>query len=178
MPSRAERYLAHIDALSGGVDPVFDRFDEVTVIRYHDLPKAGLLTGLTYGLSLGSHPEWRLGKPELCICVRSRDPAWAFALGQLAMGLRGACPFAYGDTINFNERVSEESDMTAFVVFAPAVLDRNDFTGIDVGDELPINIAGMYPIHEVERLWIHEHGLKAFWELDWDPGDVGRPPAV
>lgn len=47
--------------------------------------------------------------------------------------------------------------MTAFVVFAPSVLDRADFTGVDVGDKLPINITGMYPIYDGERLWIHEH---------------------
>ena len=185
MPSRAERYLAHLDTLSGGIEPAFTRFDAdrrgdpaVTVARYDDLPEPGFLTALTYGLSLGEHPEWRFGKPELCITVQARDREWGHALGHLVAQLRGTCPFAYGYTINFNERIAEESDMTAFVVFAPAVLDREDFTGIDVGDDLPINIAGMYPIHETERTWILEHGLQAFWDLDWDPYDVGRPAAV
>jgi hypothetical protein len=27
-------------------------------------------------------------------------------------------------------------------------------------------------------LWIHEHGLRDFWERDWDPYDVQRPPVV
>ena len=181
-PSRVERYLAHLDRLSGGLEPAFTPIGEerprITVIRYDDLPESGYLTALTYGLSLHRHPEWRLGKPELCISVRSRDPAWGYAIGYLAEQLRGECPFAYGDTINFNERMSQESDMTAFVVFAPAVLDRTDATGLDLGDDLPINIAGMYPIHDVERVWIGEHGLEAFWRLDWDPYDVTRPPAV
>lgn len=186
MPSsRVERYLAHLDSLSGGIEPAFSRFDAeqqgepaVTLLRYDNLPEPGMLTALTYGVSLGAHPEWQLGKPELCISVQSRDPAWGDAVGLLAAQLRGTCPFAYGDTINFNDRISEESEMTAFVVFAPAVLDRADFTGIDVGDDLPINIAGIYPIHDAERLWIHEHGLRDFWERDWDPHDVGRPSSV
>ncbi|MBI4941517.1 MAG: suppressor of fused domain protein [Actinobacteria bacterium] len=150
----------------------------VTVIRYDDLPEPGMLTALTYGLSLAEHPEWRLGRPELCISVRSQDPCWGYAIGHLATQMSGECAFCYGDTLNFNERISEESAMTAFVVFAPAVLDRADFTGIDVGDRLPINIAGMYPIHDRERLWIREQGLEAFWQLEWDPYDVTRQPAV
>lgn len=183
--SRVERYQAHLDRLSGGLEPVFTPVDSdppdgprVTVIRYDDLPEPAMLTALTYGLSLADHVEWRFGKPELCITVTSQDAAWGHAIGYLAMQLRGTCPFAYGDTINFGERISDDSDMTAFVVFAPAVLDREDFTGIDVGDELFINICGMYPIHDVERSWIHEYGLEAFWRLDWDMYDVTRPPVV
>lgn len=41
-----------------------------------------------------------------------------------------------------------------------------------------IHLAGFYPIHEVARQYITDHGLKAFWDLDWDPYDVTRPPAV
>lgn len=63
-------------------------------------------------------------------------------------------------------------------MFAPAVLDRESYLGIDVGDSLPININGLYPIHDDERIWIAEHGLEAFWRLDWDPYDVRRRSAV
>ena len=68
--------------------------------------------------------------------------------------------------------------MSAFVVFAPAVLNREDYIGIDVGDTLPINICGLYPIHNAERHYIHEHGLEAFWKLDWNPYDISRPSTV
>jgi hypothetical protein len=151
---------------------------------YKDLPERGDLTALTYGLSLADHPDWRLGKPELCISVRSSDDAWALAAGCLAEGLQGSCPFCYGNTINFQEQVSPESQMTSFLVFAPAVLDRRDFTGIDVsppghdGHDI-INIAGLYPIHEIERQYVDEHGLTAeFWDREWDPMDVSRPPTL
>ncbi|MFE2972939.1 hypothetical protein ACFXKC_57455 [Streptomyces sp. NPDC059340] len=76
-----------------------------------------------------------------------------------------------------------ESEMTAFCVFAPIVLDRDDYLGIGVG--VPeheghdvINIQGMYPIHEIERQFINEHGLEAFWKSAWEPTDVLRRPAV
>lgn len=54
-------------------------------------------------------PEWRLEKPELCISVRSQDPRWGYAVGHLAAQRSGECPFCYGDTLNFNERISEEA---------------------------------------------------------------------
>ena len=41
-----------------------------------------------------------------------------------------------------------------------------------------IHLAGIYPIHEVERQYIAAHDLKSFWDLEWDPYDVARVPAV
>jgi hypothetical protein len=84
-------------------------------------------TALTYGLSLEEHSEWRHGKAELCISVRSADPAWGYAIGFLAAQRRGTCPFCYGDTLDFQERMSDESAMTAFVVFAPWQLEWDKY---------------------------------------------------
>ncbi len=76
-PTRVERYLAHLDALSGGVEPdfwpvtsTFPGHHGITAIGYHDLPEKGLILGLTYGLSLSNQEAWRTGRPELSICVR------------------------------------------------------------------------------------------------------------
>lgn len=91
---------------------------------------------------------------------------------------RGDNPFHYGDTINFRERIAPGSDMTAFVVFAPAVLDHSGYAGINIGETLPVNICGLYPIHDAERRYIHDHGLEAFWKLNWDPYEVRRPSAA
>lgn len=189
MLSRVEKYLAHLDRLAGGQEPRFfpvrsarPELPRVTEIVYDNLPE-GQLTALTYGLSLAEHPDWRHGSPELCLSVTSSDVIWAHAVGYLAEGLRGTCPFSYGNTVDFGERIASESEMTAFCVFAPLVLDRDGYLGIDVG--VPgheghdvINIQGMYPIHEVERQFINEQGLEAFWKRDWDPADVRRAPAV
>jgi len=184
-PTRIERYLAHLDRLAPGHEPRFlpiessnPALKDVIAITYKDLPEPGLLTAITYGLSVADHPEWRLGKPELCISIRSHDERWARAVAFVADRLRGLSSFAYGETINFGEQISPESTMSAFVVFAPAVLDRGDFLNIDVGDPLPINLQGMYPIHETERQWIQEHALEPFWRLEWDPYDVARPAAI
>jgi hypothetical protein len=195
MPTRAERYLDHLDGLAGEKEPDFYQLDStkdglkgMTAVVYHDLPQPGHLIGLTYGLSLADHPDWRFGKPELCICVQSENIAWALALAHLAESLRGDCPFDYGSTIDFGEPISDESAMTAFVVFAPVVLERDEYLNIRVGGKTGtnghvnpddyVNIAGCYPIHDVELAYLQEHGLEAFWALDWDPYDVTRPPAV
>lgn len=183
-PSRAERFLAHLDALTGGLEPKLwpvestkDGLKGVTAIGYQDLPEPGYLLGMTYGLSAAEHRDWVHGKPELSVCVRSDDAAWALAVGFLAEGLRGECPFAYGDLLDFGEPVSHESKMDGFVVFSSAVLEPAD-ARIDLGDELPVDILGMYPTYDVERAYIAERGLEAFWQLEWDPYDVSRPPAV
>lgn len=188
MTSRVERYLAHLDRLSGEVEPTFYPVEStrpdlkgVTAMAYTDHPEPGWLVGHTYGLSLADHPAWKKGAPELTISVRSTDRAWALAIGYLAEQLRGNCPFTYGSTIGFGEQISPESAMTSFVVFAPSIVE--DAWHVDVsppgheGHDI-INIVGLYPIHEVERQYIGEHGLEAFWNLDWDAFDVTRPPAV
>ena len=67
--------------------------------------------------------------------------------------------------------------LDGFVVFAPLMLDRDD-SRVDVGDDLPVHIVGMYPTYASERAFIAERGLEEFWQLGWDPYDVTRPPAV
>ena len=110
MATRVERYLAHLDRLSGGVEPQFYPVDlpgggphKITNIVYRDLPEPGMLTGLTYGLSTADNEQWRLGRPELCISMASEDEHWAHAVGYLASSLIHECSFAYGDTIDFGQ---------------------------------------------------------------------------
>lgn len=183
-PTRVERYLAHLDRLSGGIEPEFWRVDStwpghtgVTSIGYRDQPEEGLLLGFTYGLSLASQDAWQHGRPELAICVKSDDPAWVLAIAHLAERLRHDCPFTYGNTINFGEPIADGSQLDGFVVFAPIALESDD-ASIEVGDDHPIHVVGMYPTYLSEREFIAQHGLEAFWKLDWDPYDVTRPPAA
>jgi hypothetical protein len=182
--SRVERYLAHLDALSDDVEPEFWPVEStkpglkgVTAIGYRGLPEPGMLLGLTYGLSLVDHELWQHGKPELCICVQSEDPLWVLAVATLAEQLRGDCPFQYGDTLNFGEPIAPGSALDGFVVFASSVVDRED-ARVEVGDDHPVHLVGLYPTYLSERQFIRQYGLDAFWKLDWDPYDVSRPPVV
>lgn len=188
MASRVEKYLAHLDDLTGGVEPTFtpvesthDGLKGVTVCTYRDLP-VGLTTFFTYGLSLAGHPDWRDGSPELCTSVRSAEPHWGITVGQVAESLRGRHRFRHGETIDVGRPIAPDSVMSAFVVFAPAVVDRDDCR-VDVsapgqGSPDVINLVGLYPIHGTERQYVDANGIEAFWRLDWDMYDVTRGPVV
>jgi hypothetical protein len=180
-PTRVERCLHRLDVRSGGVEPLFWPIEStwpghegMTAIVFRNLPQDGLLLGFTYGLSLAERDEWRLGRPELSMCVKSDDPVWVLAIAHLAEQMRHDCPFSYGDTINFGEPIMTGSSLDGFVVFAPIALDQAD-ARVEVGDQVPVNIVGMYPTYASERRFIAGHGLEAFRNLDRDPYDVTRP---
>lgn len=180
MKSRAELFLDHLDGRIGS-EPQFQLFGpddgdlpRVTSIIYRDQPEAGLLTAFTYGLSLANHPDWKLGAPELVLCVESEDSAWGWAIADVAAQLRGKCPFSVGNTINFREQIAAYSAMSAFFVFFPTVLDREAAT-IRLPDRT-VHIVGMYPIYEGEIGLIERIGPVAFWHSDnFDPYSVRRP---
>ena len=165
----AERYLAHLDNIFQK-EPEFYKNESliagipgVTAIVYRDIPEKGFTTALTYGLSLVKHPSWKLGRPELCISVESSNPDWGQVVGFIANKLRGDFPFSYGQTINFNEEISSDSEMNAFFIFAPNTLDKEDYLNIDIGEDYKISIAGLYPMYADELEVYGKIGLEAFW---------------
>lgn len=167
--SPIEKYLDHLDRIFQ-VEPKFFPNDSlnpslkgVTSIVYQDIPESGMITGVTYGLSLDKHPDWKFGRPELLISVKSEDIAWGQVAGFLANKFRGDCPFCYGNKINFREKISDYSEMDAFFVFVPPILEKPDFLNIDIGLEYKINIAGLYPIYASEMEIINKLGLEKFW---------------
>ena len=180
MKTSAELFLEHLDNLTGA-DPRFNLFGpegeslpRITSIVYPDSPEPGLLTAFTYGLSLADHADWKLGAPELVICVESEDSAWGWAIAEVAARLRGRCPFSIGNTINFHDQIAGESDMSAFFVFYPSVLDREAAT-VKLPDRT-VHVVGMYPIYEAEISLIQQIGPVAFWDLDgYDCYSVHRP---
>lgn len=167
-----EKYMAHWDKVFGK-EPAFyypnpsgtSALSGVTSIIYQDVPKKGMLTALTYGLSLIEHPDWKLGRTELTLTVDSTDDAWGKAIGYMANKLRGDCPFSYGNNINFGMPVNKDSDLDAFLVFAPSIFpNKEDYLGIDIGLDYKINMAGMYPIYASEMPLIDEWGVEQFWK--------------
>jgi hypothetical protein len=179
--SPVERYLEHLDKIFQK-EPEFISNEStipglkgVTSIIYRDIPEKGMITALTYGLSLAKHPDWKFGRPELIISVDSGDIAWGEVVGYIANKLRGDCPFSYSNTINFREKISDSSEMDAFLVFAPSTLERSDFLNIDIGLDYKINIAGLYPIYATEMKLVNDWGLEKFWHHpDFDNYSVNR----
>lgn len=103
-----EKYLAHLDRIFQTEPEYFieksekDGIAGVTTMVYKDISEKGMITGITYGLSLGNHQDWKFGRPELIISVDSEDISFAKVAGFLANKLRGNCPFSYSNTINFS----------------------------------------------------------------------------
>ena len=175
-----ENYLSHLDSIFQTQPEFYGGAEKggipgVTSIIYPGLPEQGMVTGLTYGLSHVRHPDWKIGHLELLISVESTDKAWAKAAGFIAQDLRGDCPFSYGNTINFGEPISDESEMDAFVVFAPSILNKEYYLDIDIGLDHTISLAGLYPIYSSEMNLINEWGLEKFWHHpDFDNYSVSR----
>ena len=167
MESWIEIYLKHLDSIGGG-NATFHRasapneFPPVSVITYHGDEKIGLTTSFTAGLSTVPHPSWKFSRSELCISVESDDSHWGSAMGYIANKLRGQCPFCYGEIINFGMQISEESDMSAFVVFAPIAVSKEQ-REVQLPD-WKVSIAQMYPIYQGEIGFIERTGLGPFFE--------------
>lgn len=178
----AEKYLDHLDqvfhrkALYFRSESAQGDLPSVTTIVYKDFPKKGFTTGLTYGLSLKFYPGWKFSRPELCICVESDNIDWAQATGYIANSLRGSCPFFYGQTIDFEGYVSQDSEIDAFLLFAPSIFDKKeDYTNIEVGEDYKISIVQLYPIYSSELPVLKQIGLKSFWNHpDFDLFSIHR----
>jgi hypothetical protein len=180
--NNAELFIEHLDRITRREEDAIRQVDSsdphlprVSVFTYKDWPQPGFITGFTFGLSLVPHADWKFGRPELMNSVESQDEAWTFAIGYMADRLRGKCPFCYGNTINFRAKISDESKLDAFLIFAPPFLTK-DQMGVQLRD-YTCNISGMYPMYSSELALYEQVGLEKFWELPgWDPLNVRRKP--
>jgi hypothetical protein len=164
-----EKYMAHWDRVFNKEPEYYQNESNtsalpgVTSIIYRDVPEKGMTTALTYGLSLVEHSDWKMGRPELIITVNSTDINWGQAIGFMANKLRGDCPFSYSNRINFGIPISKDSDLNAFLVFAPSIfINKEEYLNIDIGLDYTISIAGMYPIYAEEMDFINARGLEYF----------------
>jgi len=67
------------------------------------------------------------------------------------------------------------SEMDAFFIFAPSILDQEDYLNIDIGTDYKISIAGLYPMYSDELEVYEKIGLEEFWHHpDYDNYSVRR----
>jgi hypothetical protein len=176
----AELYLRHLQNITGRAEdailmaPSADpSLPGVSAIVYENWPEPGFIAGFTFGLSLANHPAWRHGRPELMVAMESGDKSWAFAAAFTAARFRGDCPFSYGNTINFRDRMSEESELDAYLVFAPPYLNPEQ-RRLELTDYTCF-IAGLYPMYSSEFELYQRIGLEQFWHHPaWDPMNPRR----
>ncbi|MBC7450561.1 MAG: suppressor of fused domain protein [Cytophagales bacterium] len=184
MPNRLERFIEHIEKIFLQEPEIF-HFEPAsksslggTVFVYHDVPEPGYLTAVTYGLSLYPNKAWVNGRPELIISIESTDINWAKVLGFLVSSYEQQIDFSYGEVLNFGEKISNDSNMDSFFIFAPSILERSDFADIDAL-EYKINLTGIYPIYSNEIKTIDTIGLEAFMKnKDYDLYSVTRKAIV
>lgn len=177
----AEAFLVHLERVFGTppeidmVTPTSAAQPGVGCLYFRDVPEPGFLTAVTYGLSSAIHSDWRYGKPELMISLLTRDMTWGRAIAHLVERHRSEWSFSYGQTINFHQRVSLESTMSAFFIFAPSILEREAYLGIQLPSTV-VNIAGIYPMYEGEIALLRAIGFERFWRLPGlDIYSVTRP---
>ncbi len=181
--SPLERYLAYLDDIFE-VEPEFYESELASAdskgilsIVYRNIPEEGYITAFTYGLSLMEHPDWLEGtKPELCISVESDSLDWALIPGFWASELGGECSFSYGEILELEEEVSEDSAMDSFFLFAPSILEAEDYSDIDIGLPYRINFVSLYPIYASEIPIYKQIGIENFWKhAQYDNFSVKRP---
>jgi len=102
MPTNGELFLKHLEGIFGEADAIHgadasDGGPPVSVFVYKDIPEKGMITGVTYGLSLCTFPNWKFSRPEMIVSVRSLEIGWPCAAGVYAADFRGKKPFSYGD---------------------------------------------------------------------------------
>ncbi len=177
MKEVVEKYLDHLDQIFK-VEPTFLKFSEdgdfppLHLLTYEDLPELGMMLGFTCGVSLVPPADKDTLRKELMISVVSRDPSWAFAVADIGYQHRGAWRFEAGDVINHHGKISDESDMSSFLVWHQGVI-REDFEVICLPEWQTI-IMGLFPIYDDERELIAQHGPDWLFELVEDPCDVTR----
>jgi hypothetical protein len=175
-----ERFQEYVDALESMIGakgrylklPI-DNQPSFWIVAFDAVPDAGSTTAFTFGISSVAYESWRFGRPELVINVDSTDDDWWISLGAISARLRGTCPFALGNTLRFGKPLSSESDMSAFLLFWPMILEK-DQSQLKLSDR-SLNFVQAYPIFESEVEVISRIGAESFFMLDnLDFSDVTR----
>jgi len=178
MKEIAEKYLDHLKKIFK-VEPKYFKYSEdgeyppFHLLTYDDIPEFGLRTGITSGVSFVPPIDGGNIRKELLICVQSNDPSWHLAMADIGYQHRETWKFEPGDVINHHGKISDESEMTSFLVWYQGVI-REDHETVCLS-EWHTTIMGLFPIHDDERILIAKHGTDWFFELVEDPCDVARP---
>lgn len=149
----------------------------VSVFVYHDTPEAGLITGITYGLSSCDYPDWKVSRPELVVSVESSDQLWPWSAAYFAAEFRGQKRFSYGDVFTTDTPLTKDTQMDGFLVFAQSVLEP-EYASVQLND-YRVHLSQLYPIYRSELELYRQIGLADFWDHPgFDVYNVGRAPMI
>jgi suppressor of fused protein SUFU len=175
-----EIFLEHLQSIFGEQDsiqmggPATDGGPPICVFVFRDKPQ-GMITGVTYGLSLCPYPTWKFARPEMIVSVESNDIGWPCAAATFAAMFRGEKPFQYGDIFTTDIPLAPDTKMDGFLVFAQSVLDE-EVQEVQLST-YKVHFSQFYPIYR-EEIPIYERiGLEAFWKhRDFDRYAANRKP--
>lgn len=180
MAADHEIFLGHLESIFGNEDAIHqaeapDGGPPVCVFVYRNIPEPGMITGVTYGLSLVSHPAWKLARPEMIVSVNSTEIDWPCAAATFAASFRGQRVFQYGDVFTTDVPLATDTRMNGFLVFAQSILDE-EAASIQL-NKYKVHLSQFYPIYS-EEIEVYERiGLEAFWKhRDFDMYDISRRP--
>jgi hypothetical protein len=180
MPSNAEIFFVHLQQVFGNQVAIHRAAEPgkeppVSVFIYKHFPRKGMITGVTYGLSLFPFPGWKFSRPEMIVSVRSLDPAWPCAAAVFATNFRGERPFKSGDVFTTDHPLAPDTSMTGFLVFAQSVLPDEHAT-VQLND-YKVHLSQFYPIYGQEVPLYQRIGLEEFWKhKQFDKFNVARKP--
>ncbi|MGE3313568.1 MAG: suppressor of fused domain protein [Planctomycetaceae bacterium] len=180
MPSDRELYLAHLLNIFGEEDEIHevdaaDGGEPIQIFVYKDIPEEGMITGVTYGLSLVAHPDWTASRPEMIVSVESTHIEWATAAAAFVAEFRGTKAFRFGDLFTTDVPLAPDTKMSGFLVFAQSILD-DDYGTVQLSD-YPVHFSEFYPIYPEEVAVYERIGFEAFWDHDnFDMYAIARQP--
>jgi len=182
MLTKAEQFVQYLTQIIGrepdqvvGTEADPTQSDMIYGIAFQNYPEAGLLTGFTYGLSVGQHPDWKDIRPELSITVASQDIDWIKALVYLLEWNRPAHAFLPGSLFHYGQAVAPDSAMDSFLVFNLAIGQGEQFRNIQL-DEEKVTLHGVHPLYHDEVAMLQKVGIRKFMGLpEYQLFSVTRP---
>lgn len=132
----------------------------VHVILHKGVPGEGYQTSFSFGLSSLNHPDWIHSRPELVLCVESKDPLWSAAMGEMIRMGWGGSNFTWSKMFNFGSPIAKDSGMDSFLIHACTVLDEEDLT--IVLPDRKIHLSQVYPMYHSEVQLAMRIGVEAF----------------
>lgn len=180
MLTNAELFVQWLDRTFGEEDTILQHEcpsggPPVSVFVYRSIPEAGMITGVTYGLSTYDHPDWKLSRPELIVSLETTNKSWAYAAAFFAAEFRGKKRFCYGDVFTTDAPLADDTKMDAFLIFAQSLFDPEDAV-VQLND-YKVTLSQLYPIYRSEISVYEEIGLKNLWHhKDFGIYDPRREP--
>ena len=165
--SNAEHYVDYLDETFGEETCILredgvDGGPPISIFVYENIPEEGMMTGVTYGLSLVANPVWTRSRPEMIISMESTSRSWPGVAANLTAYFSLKKRFSYGDVFTVDGPLTEDTEMDAMLIFAQSILDPEN-AAVDLPD-YRIHLSQFYPFYRSEIELYRRIGLEAFWK--------------